>query len=160
MEKIWNLKKKMKQEFVFGGKSMKKHFWKSQQIKNEKKSWEKNKKEKKVERKPYKLNWAPSSKSGWIEPPSSKLQNWNSNKNKQKVEMGKERNEEEGNTNLDKESSHLQKSNETREQRSNKGKQQRYLKWFERATEQGHSKGRCEATEQPRKKERKKGIAK
>jgi hypothetical protein len=74
--------------------------------------------------------------------------------------MGKERNEEEGNTNLDKESSHLQKSNETREQRSNKGKQQRYLKWFERATEQGHSKGRCEATEQPRKKERKKGIAK
>jgi hypothetical protein len=67
--------------------------------------------------------------------PSSKLQNWYSNKNKQKVEMGTERNEEEGNTNLDKESSHLQKSSEIRERRSNKGKQQRYLKWCERATE-------------------------
>jgi len=64
---------------------------------------------------------------------SPKLQNWNSKKNKQKVEMGKERNEEEGNTNLDKESSHLKKSNEIREQRRNKGKQQRYLKWCERA---------------------------
>jgi hypothetical protein len=52
---------------------------------------------------------------------SPKLPNWNSNKNKQKIEMGKERNEEEGNTNLDKESSHLKKSNEIREQRSNKG---------------------------------------
>ncbi len=118
-----------------------------------KKCWEK-----KVYRKPYKLNWAPNSKTGWIEPQapkldelSPKLQNWNSNKSKQKVEMGKERNEEEGNTNLDKESSHLKKCNEIREQRSNKGKQQRYLKWCERATEQGHSKGRNgEATEQPR----------
>ncbi len=142
------MKNKMKQEFIyFLGKSMKKHFWKQRTNKKWKKSWEKNKKEKKVVKKPDKLNWAPSSKTGWIEPQAPKLE--------LQQEQTKSWDGEEGNTNLDKESGHLQKSNEIREQRRNKGKQQRYLKWWwcERATEQGHSKGRNgEATEQPRKK--------
>ncbi len=111
------MKNKMKQGFFLGGKARKNIFENNQQIKNEKKMLRK-KQGKEVERKPYKLNWAPSSKPDELSP---KLPNWNSNKNKQKIEMGKERNEEEGNTNLDKESSHLKKSNEIREQRSNKG---------------------------------------
>ncbi len=106
-----------------GGKAWKNIFENNQQIKNEKQMLRKKQEKKKGWKKTLQVELSSKLQTGWIEPqaPSSKLQNWNSNKNKQNIEMGKERNEEEGKTNLDKESRHLKKSNEIREQRGNKG---------------------------------------